>query len=633
MTSQEFLAATGTEEPPSKGELRILLREISKRLGQFLDDDQLQAIMYDINNNDISDKFGLTQAIHDVVNDESRGWSALNSNKDRKEAFSLAQEALNDLDMPLTGTGDSTLDWEGGERAGQKLFKGPLRALGNFFTMGAIGDQEVRDRSKDQKSQREAFARQLLADGVITGSQLNALYGKGLVDVDVSLEEVIDTLSDMGITDQVIEDALRASTSATFRRTNKEMERLEQAEIDADREEAVVSDDDKILRRGQFELLNEDKPGKYMWNPDNAYIYEVGSGMLIDGITGERQEIYTEDGDIEEGFNDEDGYWQEAQDTETPWSENNVDEPTYYSLLDVVEHPDRYHSGGIGRFAGGGQFLGGYGENYVVPQSEDEIAKQYEAGAGGAGYQRFAPEDMKQAMRAGMRQEVRRPWYDPDDDWALFAGMSAEGITERQHELVAMGALDGNEVIFGFWGEAEAQVTNRMMNIANGQAVKLEDISVEDWTEFWEIEEKTNTPKRPVFSAPSYRKMDPAAAQLTVEETVRRMLGRDASPDELASLGIQLTDMHRQSFVADVKASEAEFNAQVRANDSQSRTQAGAVQDVDWEAQFLTKFQESHGAELDRFDRTAQAAERQSLIGGSLNSFMNQLGGGIGGGN
>jgi hypothetical protein len=229
-----------------------------------------------------------------------------------------------------------------------------------------------------------------------------------------------------------------------------------------------------------------------------------------------------------------------------------------------------------------------------------------------------------------MYQEVRRPWYDIDDEWSLFAGMSPEGIAARQQELISMGALEGNEVVFGYWGEAEATVTSKMMNIANGNALKIEDFGDDFWKNHWKTVKDATTPKRPVFSSPSYRRLDPASAQLTVEETIRRTLGRDASSEELADLGAQLTDMHRQSFVADVDALRNEFNSQVLANDTGDPTAAGAVPDVDWEAQFLTKFQESHKVELARWDRTQDANQRQQLVGGALSNFMSQLGGGIG---
>jgi len=93
-----------------------------------------------------------------------------------------------------------------------------------------------------------------------------------------------------------------------------------------------------------------------------------------------------------------------------------------------------------------------------------------------------------------------------------------------------------------------------------------------------------------------------------------------------------MQDMHRQSFQADVSAMRSEYDATTRAIDSETAQSGGEVQGVDWEAQFQTKFNERNAAELSRFDRTQDRAQRQQIVGGAMDGFMKTLGGGIGGG-
>jgi hypothetical protein len=230
-----------------------------------------------------------------------------------------------------------------------------------------------------------------------------------------------------------------------------------------------------------------------------------------------------------------------------------------------------------------------------------------------------------------LNQEVRRPWYDPGDNWSLFAGMSPEFIAAEQRKLVELGALESADVIEGIWGEAEGEVMERMMARANFSAERIEDIPTEVWTKFWDDQNDSASTRRG-FVPPAYRKLDLARAELTVEEAIRRSTGRDASSDELADLGQIMLDLHRQSFVADVSAARGEYAAVGQAIETGGEVGVGAVEEVDWEARFTQAVQERLGTEIDQWDRTQDVAQRQQLIGGAMSNFMQQLGGGIGGG-
>ena len=483
----------------------------------------------------------------------------------------------------------------------------------------------------EQAAYKKQFARSLLSQRIITGQQYQELVeDHGLLLDSTSLGSVMEQLSDWGITDSQLTDVLDESTTAVWRRQNKAMQLEEDQEELGRQEQALLGDDAMLKRRKQFERLDEEFPGRYVWNPETGYIYAAGTGQLVDA-TGEDVLPDTQ-GNLPEGFVEGSDYWSEAVDVEQPWMKHGVDVETYYDLYDVVQNPDRYHAGGLERFASGQKFLGGFDSDWGVTQSEwtqkaqqkeeirfQENVRKYEYSPGGP--MSFGKPEL---------QAVRRPWYDQMDQWALFAGKSPEKIAEDQQWLVSLGALTSDDITEGTWGKSEADAMEKMMFVANGQAERIEDIDFDYWQDYWKDDAGSGI-NRAKFSAPAYRTLDPARIQLTIEDTVRRSLGRDASSSELADLGTFLSDQHRQSFAADVQAMEAEYTADTRAIDGE-RAAAGEVADVDYEARYQQQFNETHSAELDRYSRTQNVAERQQLIGGALNNFMNQLGGGIGGG-
>jgi hypothetical protein len=209
--------------------------------------------------------------------------------------------------------------------------------------------------------------------------------------------------------------------------------------------------------------------------------------------------------------------------------------------------------------------------------------------------------------------------------------MSPEFIAAEQRKLVELGALEATEVIEGFWGPAEAEVMSQMMAVANNATKRLEDLPPEFWQNFWDNQDDSASSRRG-FVPPAYRKLDLARAELTVEEAIRRATGRDASADELADLGQHMQSLHRQSFVADVSAARGEYAAVGQAIETGGEVGVGAVEGIDWEARFTQAMQERLGPEIEGWERTQDVAQRQQIIGGAMSNFMNQLGGGIGGG-
>jgi len=576
------------------------------------------------------------------------------SNASIQEKVSRTEEVLMRLDLD---TGD-TKDWEAANLGmvdrfmnwGSGLFETAGEGIENMdaedmfmelMTFGAYVSPEARERRDADKAaqppdfsdHKVQFVKQLLADKVINDKQYKELNTRFSITSDEkSLGGILEQLSDWGVTDEVLDSTLQESTTAVWRRENRQAQLVEdQARLDAE-EESLMDDDQKLKRRRQFERLDSEFPGRYVWNADNGYMYEVGTGQLVDEngdyVTSDR------DGNLPEGYAQDTEFWDDAIDIEQPWAESGVDADTYYDLYDVVQNPDRYHAGGLERFTSGEKFLGGFDSDWGVAQDAQVQQAQFNERYGERPADRMnAGYGMDGTYTRPQMQEVRRPWYDPKDNWALYAGKSSEAVRQDQEWLIEIGALSADDITDGEWGSSEADAIELMMIEANGKAERLDDIDFDFWTEFWEDENKGGSAaQRRKFVAPAYRKLDPANIQLTIEETVRRQLGRDASQDELAELGQHMADMHRQSFAMDVTAMEAEYDATTRAIDTDTRQSAGEVEDIDHEARFMQAFNEKNAAELDRFDRTQNIAERQQLIGGALNNFMNQLGGGIGGG-
>jgi hypothetical protein len=608
-----------------------------------------------VRSGDIESADQIVQKVNDMVTNIVPRES---SNKALQEKVARTEEVLQQLDLDT-----EPYEWQaanlnivdrianmgvaGMEAAGRSVESLNWYDAGmELMTLGAYTSEEARDKRDEDKAEappdfsdhKLQFIKQLLTNKAIDNVQYQELTKKfNITSDEVSLGSILEQLSDWGITDDAIQSTLEESTTAVWRRENR-LAQLEEdtARIDKE-EESLLSDDQKLKRRAQFERLDEEFPGRYVWNPDTGYVYEAGTGQLVDA-NGEVVGLNSQ-GELPEGYVGDIEYWDKAVDVERPWMEYGIDVDTYYDLFDVAKNPDRYHKEGIERFASGGQFLGGFASDYNVPQDEWTRANQ-KYGDSSANYTdaQLSGEETVWSPYGGSpldfqrgTQAVRRPWYDPMDNWALYAGRSPESIAEQQQELLEMGALTPDDITEGTWGKAEADAMEKMMFIANGQAERIEDIDMDFWSNYWD-EEASSGSKRAAFAAPSYRTLDPARIQLTIEDTVRRSLGRDASSDELADLGAYLSDTHRQSFSADVQAMENEYNAQGRAIDDQVRQSAGEVEDVDYEARFQQTFNDQHSAELDRYSRTQNVQERQSLIGGALNNFMGQLGGGIGGG-
>ena len=600
----------------------------------IISSDRYEAILYQINKEIIlTDEEFVTQ-VHQAMKLSTRG----KSRPELEEDYARAGEIISEQGYEL-----SDHDWVGTGRPW------PMRLTDLFGSMaGFIAEQTlpttvpgtpsaVRPTPADPiRDFKAAFVRSLLRDNVITNAQYRELVETHtLFDGSKSFAEIMDVLStEYRIRDEDIEAAFDDSTTAVFRRQNREMEAAESSETFGAEATALLTDDEKIANRKAYERLDETFPDKYIWNPENGLIYQVGvNGGLVDtqGNLIEQDPLSPEP---PEGYEAEDMRWDRAEITPAPWEEYEIGEQDYWTLLDVVQHPDRYHKGGLERFAGGDPFIGGFSSDYSVTVGEEQQlgAEERKFGQRGSRQRRYSFDEIADEIRGGgLQQEVRRPWYDPGDNWALYAGLSVESVAAEQRKLVEMGALEADEVVEGVWGAAEAEVMTRMMTYANGKAERLEDVSFESWTNFWDNEETAASGRRG-FVPPSYRKMDPARAQLTVEDALRRATGRDATSEELADLGVQLTDLHRQSFVADVAAERAEFGAVTAAIESGEEVGVAGVPEVDWEARFLTGLQDKHGAEIDRWKRTQDVSQRQQLIGGALSNFMNQLGGGIGGG-
>ena len=615
--------------PRTEEQLLAAVRAIAVRV-PYLTTEDIKEIREAIIRKEVQTDEALVAQIKDHV---GMGWWNRTvqgtSNQQVTEQLLSTKEALESLGY-FTG---ADKDWVEGENFVQRMgnIAGPMW-INSLF-------KGKRDESDGDwvKRERESFAKWLLAKRAIDNKEFDQLIADGFYRNNVGMEQALEMVSDLGVPDELLMDVYRTSTSAIYRAHEREREATFKAADIAAATETLTTDDEKRDRRRQFEALDDEKPGKYVWNSGNSHIYMAGSGEIVDGKTGEIFQADPETGVFPEGVQFEDQFWQDAVDIRPPWEEFGIEEDGYYSMLEVVENPDQFHKGGIGRFTSGQNFLGGLASDYGIVQSnagDRSYTPRTDFADSGLGdrMQQTAQQTGRQFYDSHIEAQVDRPWYDIGDQFALYAGLGPEAIAERQQELVKMGAVEQGDIIYGEWGDAESTATEKMMVYANERVQPMEEFEQDNpdfWKEWWEVEGSDAASNR-AYSPPTYRRLDPARSEIVVQETMRRLLGRDASSDELADLGSHMQDMHRQSFTAEVQAQRTEYDRQTQAIDTDEEPAGGTVQGIDWEARFLQTFEKHNKAELARYDRTQMTADRQQVVGGALSNMMNMLGGGIG---
>jgi len=409
-------------------------------------------------------------------------------------------------------------------------------------------------------------------------------------------------------------------------------------EINAEEAE-LIGDDEALKRRRAFEVLNADKPGKYDWNSETKTIHETVGGNAVDNY-GKVIDLMDPEGVWEEVVGTAPwlglGLGDEAQaDAMGNWLEESGAEEQYWEMYDVISEPERYGAEANRYLPGGRGFLGNFGSDYSVTYEDGaavgRVVEDWRAGA----MPNLRPTNLHgpqiaDAFYDSSADFVARPFYESNDNWALFAGMSKEYIIEVQNKLVEVGALAAGDVVQGSWGPAEAKVMDAWLETANGQARRWEDVNMDTVKSIYATQARSMAaPARRPFVARTYRSMDPATMEQSVQSVMRQMLGRDATSNEIADLGGFLSEQHRGAFVADTQAARQEYNAEGRAITSGTEQGGGEVKNIDFEARFVQQFEQSNAAEIGRGKRTELSSDRQQVVGGALNNLMNRLGGGF----
>ena len=418
---------------------------------------------------------------------------------------------------------------------------------------------------------------------------------------------------------------------------------VEEQRIDRDMSQADIEDalaaneemDDTNLANPEysknlraFEILNNATPTKYQFDESSGAIFMTDGTGQVDrtgqvipfGSEGGAELVGGWEGGIEPDFSSV-GL---AEGLETAWAQMTretgsvVDEQMYMSVLDVVANKEHYGADPVRYLPGQEAFLGGYKSTYQVNPESFQPGSRYD-------YGRDATEQF--TMLSGeMKPIALRPTYDKDDEWAQFVGMSSENIAAVQSFMVGVGALEEDGLVHGVWGPTEAQQMYKILDIANAGGVSWQDVDEEILRNSFDKETAATT-QRAAFVPQAYRPMDPARAELTVKDSIRQMLGRDPTEEDMSQLGGYLTDMHSASYEADTQAARNRYNTQVALDKSGGTFGTpAAVEEVDFEARYIQKMEERFAPQLESQKR-GQVAEAQQDMGVKMNNLMSFVGG------
>ena len=378
-----------------------------------------------------------------------------------------------------------------------------------------------------------------------------------------------------------------------------------------------------------FEILDRAAPTKYQFDEATGAIFrtdglgqvdrsgntiEIGDAMgadLVGGWDGQVPDFGRYEGGLADGL--ETGWEKMQRETGTA-----VDEFMYFDILDVVANKQHYGAEPSRYLPTAPRFLGDYASTYRVQPEQFQPGSRY-------GYGRAATEAFTD-ITGEMQPISLRPQYDVDDEWAQFVGQSPENIAQIQKIMVSFGALEEDEIISGVWGPTEAQQMYKVLDIANASGKAWETLDV-DMVRASFDKETAATTMRAAFVPQAYRPMDPAEAEVTVKDSIRQMLGRDATDEDLSHLGGYLTDMHAASYEADTHAARNRYNTQVALDKSggTSGTPA-AVEDVNFEARYIQEMEKRFEPQLESQERAATATKQQNM-GVKMSNLMSFVGG------
>lgn len=452
-----------------------------------------------------------------------------------------------------------------------------------------------------------------------------------------SMDEVINIILDK--TDITPDELAGVMTIVEEQRIDRDMTQADVEDALAANEEVDevnLANPQYSKNKRAFEILNAASPTKYQFDDSSGAIFMTDGSGQVDrtgqvipfGTDGGSELVGGWEGGIEPDFSSI-GL---AEGLETGWAKMQretgqaVSESMYMSILDVVANKQGFGADPVRYLPGQEAFLGGYASTYQVnPETivtERDPTKPYEW--------KYGAPNTFQSFLADYNVDIAptslRPIYDKDDEWAQFVGMSPENIAAVQSFLIGVGALEEDGVVNGVWGPTEAQQMYKVLDIANAGGVSWQDVD-EDILRNSFDKETAATSQRAAFVPQAYRPMDPARAELTVKDSVRQMLGRDPTDEDMAQLGGYLTDMHAASYQADTQAARNRYNTQVALDESGGTFGTpGAVEEVDYEARYINEMEKRFTPQLESQKR-GQVAEAQQDMGVKMNNLMSFVGG------
>ena len=473
-----------------------------------------------------------------------------------------------------------------------------------------------------------------------------------------SMDEVLDIVMDK--TDMTPDQFKEVMVVLDETRIHREQQ---QAGIEDDQAANEAMDDknleDPLYAKNMraYEILETNFPTKYQFDDETGAIYLTNGDGQVDrsgnivqygsdksiALVGGWGELGEPNFTREEPFDGHEGGL--AYGKETGWEKmmremgagSVVTEGQYFDVLDVINNKAGYGADPSRYLPGAADFLGGYESTYRVKVEETQARKdmrdRLDRSIGGISYKDFLTINDASAFYDDMKRwtsvDARRPSYDNNDEWAQFAGLSPENVAAVQKKMIDVGALDADEVVMGSWGQAEATQMYKWMDIANAKGETWQNVDEELIRKMFE-DEGAATSRRGAFVPDAYRPMDPARVEVTVKDSIRQLLGRDATAQDLQQLGGYLSDTHGASYQADVKAARAKYNTQVSLDDAEPGAfgQPGAVEDVDFEARYITEMEKRFAPQLESQQLGIKSAKQQDM-GVAMSNLMNRMGGGI----
>lgn len=260
----------------------------------------------------------------------------------------------------------------------------------------------------------------------------------------------------------------------------------------------------------------------------------------------------------------------------------------------------------------------GVSDDFLAIRQQPGRQMGLSAAAGGA-----VVDDLGTVPLGRQRSQAIKPRYFEGDQFSP-AGQSPEQIARIQSQLVAAGLIEEGEYWAGFWDAATSSAYTMVLGYANQSGLTADDAirRLQETLPDSVKEARAKKKAMEVFQAPPFMAPDPAKLAQDVKETFRRRLGRDPTPEDLASMTAALGDSYRQAYDAEVAAARAHFNAQL------GKGPAGTtVQDVDPASRFLQVFEERYQPELARFDALEEARVNQANVFASLRNMGSLIGG------